>query len=63
MSLRYTTHSVWDSSHEQIGRRTSGQGKKKKKRPRDILNFKWKTVRFLTVQIYVCLSVCVFIVG
>ena len=56
MSSRYTAHSVWDSSHEQIGR-TSGQEKKGK---RIISNVKWKTVRSLSV---LCVSMCVFILG
>ena len=46
MSLGYIAHSIWDSSHEQIGRI---QTKKRKKGQRDILNFKWKTMRPLSV--------------
>ena len=45
MSLGYTAHSIWDSSHKQIG----GTQKRKEKKniyvyQKDILNFKEKTV-------------------
>ena len=53
ISLRYISYSIWDSSCDQTGR-TSGQGKK---RQRDILNFKWKTMRSLCLNLSV--SQCV----
>ena len=57
MSLKYTAHFAWDLSLEQI--RTSSKIKKKEGQ-RDILNLKQKTIRSLSIWIYVCLSVCLF---
>ena len=49
MSLGYTTHSIWDSSHKQIG----GTQKKKK----DTLNFKQKTMsEYLKLSMSQCMS-------
>ena len=50
--LEIHSHSVWDSSHEQIGR-TSSQ--RKKMGQRDILNFKLKAARSLSR--FMCVSI------
>ena len=56
MSLGYTAHSIWDSSHKQIG-----ENQKKKKGQKDILNFKRKTMSVcLSKIIYVSIYVFVF---
>ena len=55
MSLGYTAHSVWESSHKQIG------GTQKKKNQKDILSFKWKMMSVcLSKIIYVSMYVFVF---
>ena len=56
MSSGYTAHSIWDSSHEQIG---GLKPRIKKKGQRDILNFKWKTMRSLSVCLSLSVSQCV----
>ena len=60
MFLGYAAHSIWDFSHEQIG---GLKPRIKKKGQRDILNFKWRIMRSLSVCLSkcICVSVCVFV--
>ena len=60
MFLGYTAHSIWDSSHKQIGR-TQTKEKKKKKGQKRYLKFQVENYEIsVCLSKFICVSVCVF---
>ena len=56
MCLEYTVHSIWDSSHEQIGRTQTKREKKKKKEEGAKRHFKFQAENCPNLSVSQCVS-------